>query len=94
MASAFDTLFEDVAVPALQVWHGESFTRWPGGKSGSSVVVAGCMWTPEETAMRDADRDGEQYAAQSVSDVHGSLHYVTVKRVDKQQTSRHRDGFR
>lgn len=120
MASAFDTLFEDVAVPALQVWHGESFVRWPKGYPGSSVTVVGCMWTPEETSMRDADRDGEhyvltgvlqvpssaspivgdvwiiggeQYAAQSVSDVHGSLHYVTVKRVDKQQTSRHRGDF-
>jgi hypothetical protein len=120
MASAFDTMFGDSAVPALQVWHGESFVRWPKGHSGSSVTVAGCMWTPEETAQRDADQDGEQYvltgvlqvpesaspivgdvwiiggeqyAAQSVSDVHATLHYVTLKHVNKQQTSRHRDGF-
>lgn len=120
MASAFDTLFQDTAVPTLQVWHGESFVRWPKGHAGSSGTVAGCLWTPDETAARDADRDAEQYvlsgviqvpaaaaplvgdvwiigseqyAAQSVSAEHGTLHCVTVKHVDKSQTSRHRGNF-
>lgn len=60
MSSAFDTHFRDNALTALQTWHGESLVRWPGGNSGSAVTVEGCLWTPEETATRDADQDGDQ----------------------------------
>lgn len=61
MASAFDTNFLETAVPALQGWHGVSVTRWPKGQQGASVVVAGCLWTPDEMPSHHADMDGERF---------------------------------
>lgn len=72
MASAFDTHFEDNALAALQTWHGESFVRWPKGHNGGSVTVTGCLWTPDETATRDADQDGDHIALRGVLQVPAS----------------------
>lgn len=77
---------------------------WEPDEDGSRIAdtdmeqtaYSGWLWLSEDTPVHKDDVwviGGEQYATQANGDISDGMRRVTVKRVDKAATSKHRGGF-